>query len=266
MNEREVYPNAPVVLVALEIRHPTADPLTPSESRAIKKLLGEELPIERPGQEVAIQIGPGVGGPPISTTETFPRYLNRESTMAVSIRKEALVVEASRYPGWEEFRRVVFLALDARMQVAPIVGLERVGVRYIDEIRIPGEGSVEWGEWIHPSLLGPSVPDKVGLPISQWQGLGIYGSQPGNMLVFRYGPREGFAVDPSSDLRRVKPVQAGSFFLMDIDSFWTPDGPIPEYDRDGLMETCNQLHAPVRTLFEGMITDRLRDEVLRSDD
>jgi uncharacterized protein (TIGR04255 family) len=52
---------------------------------------------------------------------------------------------------------------------------------------------------------------------------------------------------------------------MDIDSFWTPEGPIPEYDRDMLVSTCDQLHMPVRRLFESMITDRLREEVLRSD-
>ena len=29
---------------------------------------------------------------------------------------------------------------------------------------------------------------------------------------------------------------------------------------------CDQLHAPIRTLFEGLITDKLRDEVFRSND
>jgi len=262
MNEHEVYPNAPVVLVALEVRHPTSDPLTPSESRAIKKLLSDQLPIERPGQQMSVQVMPGVANPAAMTTEYFPRFINRETTLSVSIRKEAVVIEASRYPGWEEFRALALRALDARMQIAPIDGVERVGIRYIDEIRAPDYGEVDWADWIHPSLLGPDV-SIADLPINQWQGVGIYGSQPGNMLVLRYGPREGFAVDPSSDLRRVKTAEGGLFFLMDVDSFWTPDGPIPEYNRDFLLSTCNDLHAPVRALFEDMITDRLRDEVLR---
>ena len=262
MNEHEVYPHAPVVLVALEVRHPTADPLTPSESRAIKKLLSDQLPIERPGAQVNVQITSGAASP-ATTIEHFPRYINRETTLSVSIRQDAIVIEASRYPGWEEFRALALHALDARMQIAPIVGVERVGIRYIDEIRTPDSGEVDWADWIHPSLLGPNS-SIVDLPISQWQGLGIYGSQPGNMLAFRYGPREGYAVDPSSDLRRVKPADGGLFFLMDIDSFWTPDGAIPEYDRDLMLSTCNDLHTPVRALFEEMITDRLRDEVLRN--
>ena len=262
MNEHEVYPNAPVVLVALEVRHPTADPLTPSESRAIKRILSDQLPIERPGQQTSVQIIPGAVNPATTTTERFPRYVNRETSLSVSIRQEAIVIEASHYPGWEEFRALALHALDARMQIAPIVGVERVGIRYVDEIRVPDSGEVDWADWMHSSLLGPSSPI-IDLPINQWQGVGIYGSQPGNMLILRYGPREGFAVDPSSDLRRAKPADGGLFFLMDVDSFWTPVGPIPEYDRDSMLSTCNDLHTPVRALFESLITNRLRDEVFR---
>lgn len=262
MNEHEVYPNAPVVLVALEVRHPTADPLTPTESRAIKKLLSNELPIERPGQQVSVQIMPGAANPAVTTTELFPRYINREATLSVSIRQESIVIEASRYPGWEEFRAFALHALDARMQIAPIVGVERVGIRYVDEIRAPDSDEADWAAWIHQSLLGPNS-SSIDLPINQWQGVGIYGSQPGKMLILRYGPREGFAVDPSSALSQAKPADGGPFFLMDVDSFWTPDGPIPEYDRDFLLLTLNDLHTPVRELFEGLITDRLRDEVFR---
>jgi uncharacterized protein (TIGR04255 family) len=263
MNEHEVYPNAPVVLVALEVRHPTADPLTLTESRAIKRLLSDHLPIERPGQQMSVQMMPGVAGPATTTSEHFPRYINRETTLSVSIRKEAIVIEASRYPGWDEFRALALLALDARMQIAPIVGVERVGIRYVNEVRTPDNGEVGWADWIDPSLLGPNS-SIIDLPLNQWQGVGIYGSQPEKMLVLRYGPREGFAIDPSSDLRRLKSTDGGLFFLMDVDSFWTPDGSIPEYDRDLLLSTCNDLHTPVRALFEGMITDRLRNEVLRS--
>lgn len=262
MNETVVYQNAPVVLVALEVRHPTADPLTSAESRAIKKHLMDVLPVERAGQQFTMQVIPGASGQ-MATTETFPRFMNRKMTLAVSIKKEAIVVEASDYPGWIEFRELVERVLEARQEVAPIVGADRIGLRYIDEIRIPGSVEVDWSQWIVPTLLAPKMPEEVELPVSQWQGLTIYGDQPGNMLVFRYGAREGFAVDPSSDLRRVQAADGGSFFLMDIDSFWTPDGPVPEYDRDDLMSTCDVLHHPVRMLFESMITQKLREEVFQ---
>lgn len=264
MNEHEVYPKAPVVLVALEVRHPIADPLTPAETRAIKKHLTKLFPLELPGQLANLQINP-VGGAADVTTERFPRFLNRRKTLSISIRREAVVLEATDYPGWLEFKELIALMLGVRTEVAPVDGIERVGLRYIDEVRVPGEGDVEWADWLHSSLLGPSLAD-VGLPLNQWQGVGIYGSQPGQMLLARYGPRVGFATDTNSDLRRARPADGGQFFLLDLDSFWTPDDDVPEFDLDMLLPRCDELHRPIRTLFESMISDRLRDEVLRSND
>ena len=128
------------------------------------------------------------------------------------------------------------------------------------------DGEIDWAEWMHPSLLGPRSNTKIELPLGQWQGIGIYGSQPGQMLLLRYGPREGVAVDPSSDLRRIQRTDNGPFFLIDIDSFWAPADAVPEYERDMLIARCDELHEPIRTLFEGIITDRLRDEVFRIND
>lgn len=266
MSELEVYERAPVVLVALEVRHPAADPLTPAEHHVIKKRLSARFPLELPGQFTNIQIVPGSATQPEVTSERFPRFLDRSKTLSVSVRREALVVEASRYPGWSKFRDLVVEALDARVETAPVAGVERIGLRYINEVRVPANGETDWADWVASSLLGPRPDAKITLPLGQWQGIGIYGSQPGQMLVLRYGPRQGFAVDPSSDLRRPRPAEGGSFFLIDIDSFWTPDDVIPEYEREKAIARCDELHEPARALFESVVTNRLRDEVLRAND
>jgi uncharacterized protein (TIGR04255 family) len=262
VNEHVVYPGAPVVLVALEIRHPTADPLTPTESRAIKKLIGDDLPIERGGQISTVESV--LGGPTSApTVEHFPRYFNRESTVAVSLKREALVVEVSNYPGWQKFHSLVMKAVHARMQIAPVVGIERVGLRYIDELRIPGQDPPDWAQWVHPTLLAPSAAGATDLPLQQWQSVAVYGgSQPGRTIVFRYGPKDGFAVDPSSDLVRAKPANGGPYFLMDIDSFWARGGTVPEFDTAFMKAVLDELHRPVRLLFDQMVTTNYRSEVL----
>lgn len=47
--------------------------------------------------------------------------------------------------------------VDARAQVSSIVGLERIGLRYILELRVPAgvDGRIEWSNWIDEQLLGP---------------------------------------------------------------------------------------------------------------
>lgn len=265
MSTTEVYPNAPVVLVAFEVRHPGTDAVTPNEVRAIKSRLAQYAPIARNAQATSVAVVPGMSVQPSPTHEAFPRLISRDSTLAVSFRKESLVVETSAYPGWDTFREVIGAAVAARMDLAPIDAYDRLGLRYIDEIRVPQDAS-DWSGWINPSLLGPKPSTSIDLPLAQWQGIAIFGQQPGHTLVVRSGPQVGFAVDPSSELRRVKPSDPGQFFLMDIDSYWTPEGGFPEVDLEQLLAMCDQLHAPIRTLFEGLITDKLRDEVFRSND
>ena len=56
MDEHEVYPNAPVVLVAFELRHPATESLSPSETRATKEMLARYTPIARNAQSTQMQL------------------------------------------------------------------------------------------------------------------------------------------------------------------------------------------------------------------
>lgn len=266
MPEGEVYPNAPVVLVALEVRHPPADPLTRAQRLTIKRQLTSHVPIMRTGELTRITAVQAAGAPAASAevrVEEFPRYFSRDNTMAVAVRAGSLVVETTRYVGWEQLRALVAEVLEARQEVGGVDGAERVGLRYVNEIRVPGEPVHDWAPWIDPTLLGAApIGEELGLPARQWQGTTVLATGPDRTVVLRYGPREGFAVDPAGELKRSTPTP-GSFFLMDIDSFWTPSDGVPEFDVKKLLTTCDELHAPVRKLFERLVTDRLREEVLR---
>lgn len=66
------------------------------------------------------------------------------------------------------------------------------------------------------------------------------------------------------DLRRPLPPP-GPLFKLDIDSFWQAADEVPEFDVDLILRQADALHEPVRGVFESVITDRLREEVLRND-
>lgn len=263
MRDREVYPNAPVVLVALEVRHPTAGPLTHAHRLKIKQRLAEQLPILRSGQMATVQTTVGATMAPEVRTEEFPKYFSRDNTIAVSVRTEAIIIETTSYVRWEDLRELTSKVLTARQEVDGIDGVERVGLRYIDEIRVPDDPGKDWALWVNSALLGPApVGESLGLRAVQWHGITVFESGPDREVALRYGPREGYAVDPGGDLKRPAPAP-GAFFLMDIDSFWTPSDGVPEFNIERLLMVCDELHAPVRSLFERLITDRLRKEVLR---
>lgn len=265
MSLREVYPNAPLVSVSFELRHPESEPLTPHQRTLFKELLADDLPLLR-SQQIAshtIEFGPSGAATPQVQTEEFPKYFDRGTSIAASLLKGSTVVETTQYPGWEAFSDLVSKVCDARNQAAPVDGVERIGLRYIDEIRIPSTENPDWSEYIAPSLLGPRFDYDSGLPLRQWQGTAAFGPGEGRALVMRYARGEGFAVDPNGELRRKSPAYPGKFFMLDLDSFWAPEAGVPAFSLSLVEETMETLHTPVREMFEECITERLREEVLR---
>lgn len=264
VESREVYPNAPVVLVTLEVRHPTADKLTHAGiQNKIKRRLGENFPILRLTKVTNVEAV--VGTAPTVTVEEFPRYFSRDNTCAISFKSGAVVIETTKYQGWEDFRNIALLALEVRQEFSPVDGVERIGLRYIDELRVPDvDGSVEsWAPWVDATLLGPAaIAGRAKLIPFQWQGATVYETGQGRSVVLRHGAREGYAVDPGGELKRSTPTP-GPFFWLDIDSFWSSGNETPALDPKAVVEICDELHTPVRSLFETLITDRMREEVLR---
>ncbi len=262
MMDREVYPSAPVVLVALEVRHPAAAPMNAAAVSRAKKVLSGVTPLAGEAQMTTVTITPGATNQHI--IEVAPRFSSRDRTTAVTFRLGAVVVETTRYDHYERLREIAERAFEAREAAGSVDGIERVGLRYIDEIRVPGaEDLLSWSQWVDSALVGPApLAAAHGLTTAQWQGVTVFEGTDRSALVLRYGPRDGYAVDPGGELRRPAPGP-GPFFLLDIDSYWAPDD-VPAFDLQALLERCDALHKPVRGLFESLITDKLREEVLRN--
>jgi uncharacterized protein (TIGR04255 family) len=265
MNDTEVSPNAPVALVTMEIRHPATDTPNEATSQELRRQLVDLLPIERQAQDVAW--GMAAGGQPAPTAERFVRYVNRDNSVAASLKTQATSVETTAYTNFDDLSETVMRVIDARAQVSSIVGIERVGLRYVLEVRVPigVDGRIDWNNWIAEPLLGPQKLAPGGLTLTEWQGAAVYReAQPGRSLIVRYGPGVGQALDANYHLRRITPPQSGPYFLLDIDSFWTPpSGAIPEYNRSELVTIFQDLYAPAREIFQETITNRLKDDLLQ---
>lgn len=264
--KHEVYPAAPVVLVALEVRHPPTDPLTRHDRHQLKSELGKYTPILKSATSWGFQmsLGPGATAPQ-SLNQEFPKYFDRSSTAAVSYQAEAIIIETSQYAGWVALMELATLAFNARDRVAPVDGVSRVGLRFINEIRLP-EPVEDWSLWVSQALLQPPIDNLIEMPLNQWQGTAVYGEHPGRALALRFGPNEGSTIiQPNPELRARYRGPLGEFFLIDLDSFIVPKDGTPAYELEELITTCNDLHTPIKGLFEGLVTPKLRDEVFRND-
>lgn len=213
-----------------------------------------------------MQLGPGGMSPVTAADRELTKFMSRDRRTSVTYTSNSIVVETTNYPGWTEFKGIVAAAIDARQDIAPMDGLVRLGIRIIDEVRVPHTDPPRWSDWLSPALLAPAVEvgDK-SLDLLQQQSVVQYaGLHAGETITVRYGAVEGPpAVGSAPNLVRPNLPGTGHFFLIDTDSAWElPVGDeTPALVTQDVLALAQGLHDPMKVLFEEFITDRLRNEV-----
>lgn len=268
----EVYPNAPLVLVSVEVRLPGSlgvalRPLPVNVQRSFRDLLGDNWVIDSSAPQISVSLGSGVAMPQPMQQVTIPRFTIRDRTLAVALTESSVSIETTRYGQYPEFRKVLEKTISAATEVLAPDGVARVGMRYINEIRVP-DGNEDnpsgWQDWIDPALLAPQLArmaDK-GFASGGWEGAAQYETGPDQKLVLRYGTRNGYVVNPSGPLKRPCLPGPGPLFMLDFDCFWEPPD-IPEFNPKAIVPIFDELHTPVRTLFDLLVTDKLLGEFRR---
>ena len=207
------------------------------------------MTVHPPG-EAGIESGP----------ERGLRLLNKARTASVALTGRSLAAEVTEYDGWDSFKPSFLRAIETVAESAAIVGVERVGLRYINEIRVPQEISdpSTWKGWINDDLLGFLDPIPGYTPES-FQAVTALTGDRGHMVV-RLAALDGEGVVSNQPLRRPTQPVDGPFFVVDTDSYCdTPGEQMLEFTSDSLEPVLDELHEPIGALFQRTITDKLRD-------
>lgn len=271
--QREVYPNAQLQLVAAEVRFPFSPRLGSDEAlEFFADRLSDVLPITEPVPFVEHTFVFGATEPQtdVKGRSSF-RMASRDRTTAATLAPNRFVLETTDYERYGTFRHLLRRLLEVLEQYSRPAGVERVGLRYIDEIKITSIGSAEpasWEPYIDSALLAAAEHAVEVLPEKRprvWSGLVQLEGNDQTTIVIRYGALEGHAVQPNGPLRVKRQTEPAPFFLFDIDSYWTAEEVIHDFDLDTLTTIYDRLHRPVSNVFERCITERLRNEVLRKE-
>ena len=257
--DREIYPNAPLKLVAFELRFPPV-PIFESESgkQSIYERLRGELPILGPPPAVTVEVVGGTARQRVLGT----RLIDRRRLRTMTISEDAFTVETSAYVRFEEFLELIKMGLDVIHEIGTLPAVQRMGLRYIDEIAVPGVEDVQgWHDYIVDDLLAPASFQ--GFETLDYRGALGLSVATDHAVAIRFGVVNAPVVDPNGPLR-ISNSPEGSYFLLDIDSAWTaPTAEFAEFDPELVLARCHELHDPVRTIFERAIKEKLRDEVFR---
>lgn len=236
------YANPPLVEAVCEFR------LTPDTAwdLTIPGLVYEKLKHEFPHreqrlvQEIELTQGPDGLQQQIRTSERI-LFLAQGRKIFVQLGPRLLAINClAPYPTWAGFEPRIVEAFKALMDTTDVKGLQRVGLRYINRIEVPSSQIKLENYFQFYLFLGPQLPqDMVNF---------IAGCE------FRYAD--------GRDLCRVQLITTpsgsseGPTFTLDIDYFLAkPKGIKPE-EATGWVE---QAHDEVEQIFEGCITDGLRE-------
>lgn len=256
---REVFTNAPLAFVACEVRYPFTPRLTSDDSfEALSEHLRDVLPVPSQSPLQTLSLSPAGAA---ADTEPRFRFTDKARTVSAAVGRSALVIETTHYTEYPKFRDLLAVVLTAVGTVSSPVGVERVGLRYIDEIRVPSaiESVADWRGWIADDVLATL---NLAADYAAKEMLTLVRLANGsNDITVRYASLHGTGVVDDGQLRRRQPSADGPFFVIDTDSYWN-DGDVGliDYDPQALLELVDQLHDPVGVLFHRAITDQLRNE------
>jgi uncharacterized protein (TIGR04255 family) len=261
--ETPPYLNDALRWVAAEVRYPSVDALEASIPKALRDQLREQFPI--PEQVTEMVMGFGAAGPSAEQVIKH-RFLARDRLTSATVSRDSILLETTFYPGWTAMSAQLGTLLTALGETLLPAGVLRVGLRYIDEVRVPTQVADvnDWAGWISDTLVAPLSIDDEATPTTATTVL-QYGEPPGHVTTFRAAPfPAGRTVQSDGPLRMPRETPDGPYFLLDTDASWAdPSRQVPEFSPARILEIADELHAPCKRLFEAAVTDRLRDEVLR---
>ncbi|MCD8322858.1 MAG: TIGR04255 family protein [Oscillospiraceae bacterium] len=171
----------------------------------------------------------------------------------IAMSSEYVFLEERRYQGYGILRDTFLDVLDAMAAQYPSLSIRRLGMRYINEIKLPqadagvGLGADFWQNYVNPWLLG-------GLRFAANDGALArhmcttelnYGT---DRATIRYGIFNGEYPKPN---RRRE-------FILDVDTYCQTN-----VATDNVSAKLDDYHAAACSVFEAAITDKLRDRMGR---
>jgi len=256
---REVFPNAPLALVAAEIRFTDAARLRQQQTKdAVTIALEERFPFAEPLQQADVNLTPGA--PPQIQQRVGVVLKNATSTETLTIMSESLTYETTAYKSFDELLDAVAAACDALAAAKVRPAVRRVGLRYIDEVRVPEPITDvrQWGKWINDRLIGHLGIGPDDVPATATQSVSTYDLGEGRGLNFRYAALNQGPIVVSQFLKR-PPIESGPFFVLDFDGFHDfTDRETVSLSSEVVRESLSTVHVPCGTAFQRSITDEAR--------
>jgi uncharacterized protein (TIGR04255 family) len=236
------YANPPIIEAVCEFRVLPDSPWDLTIHGLIYEKLKKTFPHkeQRVVQEVELKQGPNGIEQEVRINERSVFFTN-DKNLFVQIGQQLLAVNCLKpYPHWEGFKPKIEEAFNALSNSIDIKGLARIGYRTINRIELPRQSFHLESYFEFYPFLGPRLPQ--------------------NMVNFIVGCVLSFS--DGRDLCKVQLTSAvpenpdSSAFLLDLDYYLAKPSNVAV---SNALEWVEESHEQVNNIFEGCITDPLRE-------
>jgi uncharacterized protein (TIGR04255 family) len=242
-------------LTAVIARVDLASPLESLGKELPKPISAEALrhfPISEPRPVRTQQISVSGDGLHAESSKEFTEwnFFGRDRGKRLTVATNALFIMYDRYERYENLRNEFGSMVKVFFENCSQAQANRLGLRYVNEVR-PGSGTpLDWNDFIQPELLGMfpySVDDAE--PSRIFHNMEFAFADPSFNLRFQFGV---FNPDYPAPIRQ-------RVFTLDFDAYC--QGLLEVTEIPGLLD---KYHATIQSLFERSITQKTREAMNES--
>ncbi len=192
-------------------------------------------------QEVELVQSPSEGLQQQIRTSERMLLFSEDKKSLVQLGPRLLVINVLKpYPSWKKFRELIETAWSSLLKVVDVRTLDRIGLRYINEIRLPKKDAGLNEYFNFYPYIGSGLPQTMDTFVVRVESPYAGGRD-----------RSRLQLSTASDFRETKSV------ILDIDYFLVDQSSISPEEALGWVE---EAHSHVEEIFEGCITDSLREK------
>lgn len=189
---------------------------------------------------VEMQLAQGQLSAKGTSDKPLMRFIKQDDSQLIQLAENFLTINQLKpYCGYEEFQQDIEAAIKEYFELAAPQGVERIGLRYINQIVIPAH-SFDLGEY---TKLLPGMPEDVTTVITGFTTrLGLVAHHDKHQLLVTLGTL------PST-------VEGTTMLMLDLyDTVPLPN----DTDFEVILKAVNEAHENIEHIFEGVITDKAR--------
>lgn len=255
--ENVVFERPPLVLAVFQVRFSSLVEVASQDYdiKPFRNAIEDEYPHFTPVKQVAVQVDVRSGEP--KQTETVQwRFTDESANWTVVLASDFLTLEVRRYKHFPEFTSRLRSLLSALVKhVRPKIGT-RLGLRYINEIRV---GAERLSSIVRPELLGLLAVPELESHAAQCSQEAVLRLPDDQTIQMRFGffP-DGSTVQPPPGQQS----PSGPFFLLDFDAYKMFSAPILlRMEPESIGEYVDRYHNEIEKIFRWSMTEKFTESL-----